>query len=144
MLRLKLEYVAAAGVAAVAAMVVMNLANSDVRLCRGIFARLAKGDPSVRNAIAWERFQAEDVNVGATYAGLPSPQEQLGYQQAFIRAFAAGFQHEGGRVGAFTHWRVEPNGSVAADYPAKRKTIVFELSSETGRPQLAGIRWQSP
>ena len=142
--RLKLEYAVAAGLAVVVAMVVMNLVNSDVRWCQRVFAGLVKGNPSVRSAIAWDRFRAEDVDVGATYARLPNAQEQLGYQQGFIQSFSKGFQEEGGRLRSFTNWRAETDGSVAVDYPAKQKTLLFHLSAEAGRRQLVGIGWQQP
>ena len=138
------EYAVAAGLAVGAALVVVNLVNSDVALCRRTFAGLVKGDPAVRNAIAWDRFQAEEIDVGASYATLTDPRAQRSYQQTFIKAFSAGFAHEGGALGAFTRWRVEPDGAVAVDYPAKQKTLLFRLSSEAGRRQVVGLGWKQP
>ena len=138
------EYAVAGGLAVGAAMVVVNLVNSDVALCRRTFAGLVKGDPAMRHAIAWDRLRAEDVDVGASYTKLTGALDRLTYQQTFIKAFAEGFRHEGGTLKSFTHWRAEPDGSVAVDYPAKQKTLVFELSSEAGRPQVVGIRWKQP
>ena len=116
--------------------------GSDVRLCRRVLAQLVNADPSVSRAIDWSRLQALEVNVGATYAALANRQEQMDYEHAFIRSFAEGFRKSGGQLSAFTHWRAEPDGSVSADYPAKRKTLVFRLSG-SGRHQVDGIVWSA-
>ncbi len=115
--------------------------DPDVRFCRRTLAQLVNSDLSVSRAIDWPHLQALEVNVGATYAALPNRQEQVSYEQAFIRSFAQGFRQSGGRLNGFTRWSVARDGTVSADYPAKQKTLVFHLSA--GRPhQLEGIGWK--
>ena len=116
--------------------------DSDVRLCRRVLVQLVNANPSVSRVIDWDHLQALEVNVGATHAVLPTRQEQMNYEQAFIRSFAEGFRKSGGQLSAFTHWRAEPDGTVSADYPAKHKTLVFRLTG-SGRHQVDGIVWRA-
>ena len=135
------EYVALIIMIAAGAMGVYLFSDHDVRLCRQVLAQLVNGNLAVGRAIDWAHLQALDVDVGAAYAALPNRPEQLNYERAFIRNFAEGFRKSGGRLGAFTHWRAEPDGTVSADYSAKQKTLVFRLS---GRRQVDGITWKAP
>ena len=143
----KIQNASSAGViGAIAAALVMGgfslLSDPDIRFCRRALAQLVNMNLSVGRSIDWAHLQALEVNVGATYAALPSRQEQADYEQAFIRNFAGGFRKNGGRLDGFTRWRVASDGTVSADYPAKQKTLVFHLSGGKGR-QLEGLGWSA-
>ena len=114
--------------------------GQEVRFCRRVFGGLVKGEPNVGGSIAWDRLKALDLDLGSAYAKLP-PGERQKFQQAFIQNFAVGFRQGQGQLMAFTNWRMEHDGSVAVDYPAKHKTLLFRVS-ETGKRQLEGIAWK--
>ena len=140
----KIQNVSVGAIGVVVAALVMGgvylSSDPDVRLCRRALAHLVNGNLSAGRAIDWAHLQALDVDVGAAYAALPNRQEQLNYERAFIQNFAGGFRKNGGRLDALTHWRVEPDGTVSVDYPAKQTTLVFRLS---GRRQVDGIAWKA-
>lgn len=133
----------AAGMVAVVAVVaaLLKLPGRDVRFCQRVLTGLAAGSVSVRQAIAWERLRAMDVDVGASYNQLADPAERAAYQRAFIQSFAEGFRQSGAAPGAFTNWRKASQRSVIAEYPAKQRTVVFQVVGLM-RLQLAGIQWQ--
>ena len=139
--RVDWEYAVASILVIVVAAFLLNFVGQEVRFCRRVLTGLANGNPSVRQAIDWERLQAIGIDVGAAYAQLPSDKERREYQDAFIRSFAEGFRQQGGSVKVFTHWRVEGDGTVAADYPAKNRNLLFQLSGGW-RKQVVGIQWQ--
>jgi hypothetical protein len=103
------------------------------------------GRQSVQSRIDWERLKALEVDVGATYAALPDEKEREAYRQAFIERFSRGFGSTGAGLKDFAGWRVQERAEdrtvVAADYPKKRKVLLFELSALGGR-KVTGIRWQ--
>lgn len=139
--RLALEYAVGIVLMVLAGLLVMTVrSRDDVRLCKRVFAGLVKGDVSVRSAIEWTQLKALDVDVGAAYSAL-SPEDQAAYQEAFIKRFAEGFRQGGATARAFTRWRREDAGTVAVDYRAKQRTLLFRL---TGRQpaRIAGIAWQ--
>ena len=130
---------AVTGVLALAGMLAWSTFGQDVRFCKRVFAGLVTGDQSVRKMIDWSHFIALDTDVGAVYAQLPKS-EQLLYQQAFVRNFSLGFAASKADPSAFTNWRVQENGTVAVDYPAKNKVVIFKLS-ENGK-QVVGLVWK--
>lgn len=144
--RLGRDAAAALGLAAlVAAGAVLFLrGNPEVRVCRRIFTGLVKGEPAVRGLIDWEHLRALGADVGAAYtAQLANAEERQGYEEAFIKSFANGFRQAQASAKGFTNWRVQPDGSVAADYRAKGKTLIFRLSGAP-KPRLQELAWRSP
>lgn len=124
---------------------IMRLRESDVRFCRALLEDLADGKPSVNRQIDWARLVALDVDVGATYAQLPSDQERARYRRAFIEHFSKGFRQAGGASKGFRHWRVHAREAqrvvVAADYEARQKTLLMTIPA-SGPKKLEAIRWQ--
>jgi len=124
---------------------VLRMGQSDVDWCRGVLNALTKGKTSVSRQIDWEHLTALGVNVGATYRGLPNDQERAKYQQTFVQAFAAGFQHTGGDVNRFNHWRVLTHQGqqvvVAADYEGKQKVLLMAIPA-SGQKKLESLQWQ--
>ena len=139
--RLALEYLTGIVLVVSAVLAVAVLGRHDeVRLCKRAFTGLVKGDASVRNTIEWTQLKALAVDVGAAYSTL-SPQDQAAYQEAFIKQFSEGFRQGGATARAFTHWRRQEPGTVAVDYPAKQRTLLFRLTgAEPAR--ITGIAWQ--
>lgn len=131
--------VAAGGMAAV------HLSRSDVTFCREVLTALAQGRPSVKPRIAWERLQAVGVDVGATYAQLPSDQDRAQYRQTFVESFSRGFQQSGGAVNGFRHWRVKERSNarvvIAVDYVEKGMTLLMTVPA-SGPKKLETIQWQ--
>jgi len=119
----------------------------DVNFCRAVFKRMASGRPSVEKHIGWEQLKAIGVDIGAEYVAFPNDTERADYRQAFIASFAKGFKSTGGLPGSFKNWRVVDRGAgtvtVAADYAAKGKTLLFDVSTLAGR-HVVGIRWNEP
>ena len=120
--------------------VIWSLMGQDVRLCKRVFAGLVQGDQSVRKHIDWEHLKALDVDVGTDYTKLPSADEQAAYQQGFVRSFSEGFVRSKADPAGFAGWRAQSDGTVTVEYPAKSKTVVFQLS-ENGK-QVAGLAWK--
>lgn len=134
------------GLVAIAGLVfVARASQGEVGFCREVLKGLAEGKPSVKGRIAWERLLALDVDVGATYQALPNEEERAKYRQAFVVSFSLGFRQQGGSVKAFQRWRVhERRGThvvVAADYPAKQKTLLMGIPA-SGPKKLETIQWQ--
>src|SRR3989338_3103636 len=136
------------GVVAVVCVIVLVLRNPQedaVRWTKQTFETLVSGRSSVQARIAWERLSAVGVDVGATYTKLPNAREQAQYRQAFLRELASGFRRSGARAESFVNWRIMEKSDeaivVAADFPAKQKTLLLTVSD--GKPrQVTGIRWQ--
>lgn len=140
--RVTLEQAVAVGLAVLAVAFLASLFRQDVRFCRTVFVKLVKGDQSVGNAIDWDHLKALDVDVSATYAQLPNFEAKAAYRQAFIKNFAEGFHKSSGKLEEFTSWHTERDGSIAVEYPAKKRTLVFRLSPE-GKRRLTGIAWKA-
>lgn len=123
---------------------VARLRQSDVRWGRRVFDQLTQGDASVERRIAWDRLQALGNDVGATYRALPET-ERPAYRRAFLAGCARGFAQSGAQPEAFTKWRVQGRRDgqavVAADYAAKRQTLLLGVST-TGRKQLESLQWE--
>lgn len=121
----------------------VRLSNREISFCRAIFAGLAQGKPSVQRHIAWERFNALGMDVGAAYAPL-TKEEQAAYRQAFIAKFSDAFQRGGGRVQAFTKWRILERTPtevvVETEHPRQNQTLLFRISRERPR-RLEAVQW---
>ena len=126
---------------AAAAALALNQIGAEVRFARRVFAGLATGTQSVHNVVDWEHLQAAGGDVGATYRELPGLPEQAAYRQTFIQSFAEGFRKEQGRLEAFTDWRQHGDGVVAADYPAKGKTLLLRISKRGSQRLLSGMEF---
>ena len=155
------------GLVVLAILVLRNPQQDAVRWTRQTFELLVSGRSSAQARIAWERLSAVGVDVGATYAKLPNAREQAGYRQAFLRELASGFRRSGARAESFVNWRIEESAEsaemkaqsaqnksaegaerdartmvVAADFPAKQKTLLMTLT--VGKPrQVTGIGWKN-
>ena len=125
------------------AVFVMRLMTGDIDRARHIFQGLVEGKRSVEWQIDWPRLTALDTKVGDEYSKLPTDVEKRNYARAFILKFAYGFRQGGGDLKAFTNWRTEPASDsltvVAADYAAKQKTLLFQLSPEK---KLVSMQWK--
>ena len=133
------------GLVALIVLVLRNPQQDAVRWTRQTFELLVSGRSSAQARIAWERLSAVGVDVGATYTKLPNAREQAQYRQAFLRELASGFRRSGARAESFVNWRIMEQSDeaivVAADFPAKQKTLLLTVSD--GKPrQVTGIRWQ--
>lgn len=119
--------------------------KSDVSLVKEIFAGLVEARQPVRKLIDWEHLNALEVNVGEVYLKVRSQKEKLDFQKVFINNFSEGFKRMGGRLDAFTNWRLYDKDNekvvVAADYPHYNKTILFTIS-KYGLSRLIGIQWE--
>jgi len=122
-----------------------SVRGDEVTFCRRVFRGLATGTSAGHRAIDWPRFTALGVDVGATYTGLPNEQERIKYRKTFLQSFAMAFRHAGGRVGAFVQWRKvgQRDGQVvvAADYPAKQRTLLMACSGGWNK-KIRSIQWQ--
>ncbi len=131
--------------AAAAGTVFLRAGKSDAEFCRTVLNGLAQGKPSVTKRIDWDRLQALQVDVGATYRKLPNDGERAKYRAAFIANFANGFHRSGASVDAFRRWRVQERTAdrivIAVDYEAKRKTLLMTIPS-SGRKKLESLQWQ--
>lgn len=126
------------------ALVVVRVSRSDVDLCREVLVGLTEGRPAVRHRIDWERFNALDVNVGATYSQLANDVERSRYRQAFLENFAKGFHHVGGDVRGFVNWRVQERRPdqivIAADYTPKHTMLLMAVGRSWPK-KIGEIRW---
>ena len=119
-----------------------RLIRTEVGFCRDAFAGLAQGRLSAERQVDWEHLQAMGVDVGETYRRLPNAQERRQYRQAFIGQFAGGFASSGATTRAFTNWRRAGGRLVAADYPAKQKTLLCGVSGSWITRRIVSLQWQ--
>ena len=135
---LALAFVAALGF-------VSQLHNREVKFCRSVLSGLIDGDPSVLPLVNWEHFNAVGLNIGDTYTHLADEHERVQYEESFVAHFSEAFHKEGRTVKDFTNWRkLGERGNqvaVAADYPAKNKTLLFLIPAD-GPKKLEGLQWQ--
>ncbi len=128
----------------VAIILVMKWMTGDVDFCRGVFRGLINGSVSVQREIDWAHLQAVGSDVGQAYRQFRLDSDRINYRANFIRAFAQGFQRTGGTLQAFTNWRVvdrQPDVvTIAADYRAKGKTLLFKIPA-SGRKRLLALAW---
>ena len=133
------------GIVAVAVFLLMFRASGDVGHGRDVFEGLAGGRASVSGAIDWTRLQALDINIGATYTQLKDDAERARYRTAFLTSFSQAFARIGGTASAFRGWRLASHKPgrliIAADYPAKHKTILLGFA-DSGEKPLVSIQWQ--
>lgn len=119
--------------------------KNPVACGREVFDGLVAGKPAVAKQIAWERFSAVGVDVGASYRQLADKAARRTYERLYVESFAKGFRDFGGQPGNFVRWRetgeAEAYTVVAADYPAKGKTLLLAVSKQHPR-QVAAINWQ--
>jgi len=122
----------------------MRMSRGEVAVGREIFQGLVTGKPSVQKRIDWAHLSAVGVEVGATYTQLPNEQAKAKYRRFFVEYFSKGFRKAGGSPKAFVRWRIQERTPawvvVAADYPAKQKTLLLTMAT-SGR-KLQGIQWQ--
>ncbi len=125
------------------AIVVTRWSSHEVGFCRSTFTTLASGQTSAHRLIDWSHLQALDINVGATYRGLPNDAARRDYERAFIRNFAIQFQQAGGTPAGLTNWRLQARTparvTVAAD--TKQKTLLLSIPA-SGTKKLVAIQWQ--
>lgn len=139
------QYGVLIGIVVILALLLKPWINDDVAWCRRVFTGLAQGSQYIQDSIAWERFKALDADIGAQYRELPNTNERSGYREAFVNRFARGFRESKAQISDFMNWRIvkrSPDGIiVAADYPAKQSTLLFDISKAGGR-RLETMRWQ--
>ena len=114
--------------------------GKDVRICKRVFAGLVEGNQSVGKHLDWSHLKTLGVDLGPDYTSLPTPEAQAAYRQEFIRNFSDGFVRSKADPAGFVEWRSQGDGTVTVEYPAKSKTLVFQLS-ENGK-QVAGLAWK--
>ena len=140
-----IAYVGAVLLAVAGVVCVFQPFNRDeVGFCRRVFGALTTGSRYIQESIDWEHFQALGADVGAEYQRLPNDEERAKFQESFIVKCAQGFRQEKGRLDDFVNWRLQQRGPmalVAADYPSKQKTLLFQVST-VGEKQLTAIQWQ--
>ena len=129
----------------------IRAATRDVRVARQTLTRLAAGDATVARSVAWDRLRAMGVDVGGTYAGLPSDWERRQYEQAFVQQFAQGFAKMSGSMDRLSTWRVVSNTkeivTVAADVRGEGtgesapRTLMMAFATAGGR-KLVRMGWQ--
>ena len=122
------------------------LAIGSVGFCKKAFGELAGGRMGVVRMLDWETLTAMGIDVGKTYRNLAGERNRASYQRQFIEAFARSFRQSGGRPEAFVRWRIVGEEGdrtiVAADYPAKQRTLLFLVPLE-GPRRVMEIRWAS-
>jgi hypothetical protein len=121
--------------------------RQDTEFCRDIiFSGLIKGQGAVAKYIDWENLTALGADAGVEYLKLPNSKEREDFQRAFINGFALGFLYDGGNPDNFTDWRPykqdKDSVTVAADYKAKKKILLFTLSKESKKGKLKALAWQ--
>ena len=137
--------IALALIVAAGVVFVLRARTSELRVCRDVLRGLIDGSPSIGRSIDWEHLRALGVDVGATYRRLPNERERAGYRQAFIEQFTEGFHQARGVADGFRAWRVQQRADaavvVAADYEAKRQTLLMSVSASEPK-RVEGIQWQ--
>lgn len=133
-------------IAAAAVLLVMRRGAGDVAFCRTVLTGLVNGKPSVvAQRLDWEHLNALGLDVGATYTSLPNDAERKQYRQAFVRSVSSEFKRVGGTAKGFSRWRLhgrEPGRVVvAADFPAKGKTLLMTLPA-SGTKKVQALQWQ--
>lgn len=122
-----------------------RFSQQDAAVARRALETLAAGKPSAQRMIAWDRFRALGVDVGAAVSGLPDERERAQYKRQFIEQFSRAFRQTGGHPRQFIRWRIRerlPGQTVvAADDPARRQTLLLTQSGGW-RKQLEAIQWQ--
>ncbi len=140
-----LEYAVLIIAVIAAFMFFLRVKTDDINLCRTVFSGLTKGNYGVQKYIAWESLKAMRVDVGATYAQFTTEKQRAEYKKLFIRYLSFGFRQAGGKLSAFTNWRIYNRDSektvVAADYSGYKKTILFTIP-KYGRRKLTAIQWK--
>ena len=137
----------AAGVVAIALliMLVLKSTSQEVDFCRRIFKGFVKGNVTIEKQIDWEHLQAVGTDVGKEYRLFRLEKDRVDYKNNFILAFAQAFRLSGGSFNSFVKWRVidrKPEViTVAADYPLKDKTLLFDISASGKERKLLGLRW---
>jgi hypothetical protein len=144
---LDVKYAAAVVAVVVGLVWAMRASQGAAAWCQESFEGLTSGERSAQARIDWERLRALGVNVGAAYRGLPNAHAKAQYRREFLEGFAKAFAQGGGRPEAFVDWRVEERTGeeivVAADYPAKRNTLLISLPA-SGKRRIAGLAWKRP
>ena len=124
---------------------ITRILNSDLYFAKKVFTGLVRGAPSAARMIDWPSFQALDLNVGESYAALPSIKDKSAYEKVFIKNFSTGFEKTGARFDSFIRWRVYGRDTgrviIAADYPAKGKTLLFYIN-KIDRTKLVKLSWE--
>ena len=117
-----------------------------VRAGQAALSDLVNGSPSAQARVDWAHLKAMGVDVGATYTRLPNDRERDRYREAFIEHCSRGFrQSSGAGVEVFVRWRrvAQKDGRivVAADYPAKQKTLLVGLSGDWFK-KVVSLQWE--
>lgn len=119
--------------------------DNEISFCRRTLAGLIKGELSVEKSLDWPSLKAVGNDIGAEYAKLLTENERAYFRKAFILNCALSFQNSGGKLSAFTHWRLEDKDSqqtiVAVDGLAN-KTLLFTVVKISGKRKLAALEWK--
>lgn len=122
-----------------------KMAETDVQLTRRIFYSLCNGNQKVEDLIDWERFKAVGIDVGQAYSNIIAEKERRDYRKAFFYNFSHSFRLSGGRLNAFSNWRIkERKGeqTIVAVDTASGKTLLFTLTFRSGKRKLTAIDWE--
>ena len=119
--------------------------NQEVNFSRRAFTGLVQGGVSAQRMIDWPNFKALEADIGKSYLQLPDDKQRALYRKNFIKNFSLGFKQSEAKPDAFTNWRIYDSDSekvvVAADYPQKKKTLLFTLSKLSGK-RLVSMQWK--
>lgn len=130
---------------ALAIMLALKWTSRDVDFSRKVFKGIVNGDVMVEKQIDWPQFQAVGADVGKEYRLFRLEKDRVDYKSKFIQAFSLALRLSGRKFGDFVHWRVSDRQpdmvTVAADYPVKKKTLLFLISADEHNRKLLGLRW---
>jgi len=118
--------------------------NPDIVFTRQTFVNLVQARQSVQNSIDWERFQAMGVDVAQELAKCKTEQERSDFCRLLIQGVATGFKNIGGKLSAFTNWRVyakdNAQTTVAVDNVTHNKTLLLTITNQPPR-KLISMQW---
>jgi len=117
--------------------------DKDVKFCRNLFIQLVKGSADVAGFIDWEHFRALESDIGAEYIKLTDSKDKADYRNAFVKAFAVGFNYFNGRANIFTNWRVYSRNDeriiIACEHARYHKTFLFTFSKSGQKKKLISL-----
>ncbi|MCX7661121.1 MAG: hypothetical protein N2Z79_00370 [Candidatus Omnitrophica bacterium] len=119
--------------------------ETDVQLTRRIFYSLCSGNSKAEGRIDWERFKAVGIDVGQAYSNIIAEKERRDYRKAFFYNFSHSFRLSGGRLNAFSNWRIKERKddlTIVATDTASGRVLLFTLTFRGGKRKLTSIDWE--
>lgn len=80
---------------------------AELEFAQNTLKALVAGDPAADQAIAWESFQAQGVNMGQIYSSMPNETGKAAMRSSFLTAFASTAKQSGVNFESVEDWKVE-------------------------------------